>query len=1120
MNSSKVNIANLLKDKQDRQYFFKNSKSLGYLIDEEQQAQEITKNDNIYVSLVSDCEYTQPLCLNPKKLTLELLQSNPNRQLVQVDIFNQILAQVPELKSINHLAKTKKLKVSSSLVDQLSKVKSARTLNLTSQFKHVLYDDAEILLNPAIKEFYESQISEDQYRYPYYDPSGCQFIDFLKIKGFENISIEHNEYTENNKKIKDMPKLTIKLFGYYMIADICKLFGDEYLNDIRTAMLQGKISLKRRLAASGFHKGCYTNWVITLNNINYQTVIEFVDLGGIHGIASFETVLTNLGMDTTEKNLLNDIKDNMLLAMIERPLEFKKYALGDLHLYEVLKKHNQLLYEIYKSSNVEKYFILSKLTTGAYTNELQEAILFALLNYNVEELEQLLNEYNATHKRPKRKLSIKYVLKLLTYTASPQYMKGYVNVHMQDDADYKKHIGSKTMGGRCYLNRLLTTSIMSSDNAICDIDIAGAYSTVYNSLNYFFGHPVIMGFAQHKVTLRKFYQEYKNELVKRSFKLMVETKEPLSIEQDIFCSWTNLTIKRDKIKTASVDDNFKHLLTPDNRYDEYQIMQSVDLDAANNDIFTTELHNATLTWDDLDCIFNELNKEQREELLDKLYMQTAVFYPASTECKTIEELKEKVKEFKVSGKQPTIKEIPHAKIDNKGIDKSNFWVGVNFGEIIGEHIKVTRAKNKKTNPSLATLFKLVGNTLYGINVSQYFITSNVVLAANITSMCRIGMWYVEKAVNIHQTITDGGIFDLNKVPHLIYKKMDTKCLVRAYQSSYRELSRNYKWNTKPITCSGNRITYTQEKGWLVDDIYYANDQIDRLYGAINQITMQHVQNTFPHNSLLNETYKHVKISSNGEIEHIEKKGLFEFEVKALTNEASFHGAANYYYPDINKNEDKLKMRGYETKKSTVAYSLDENNELVSNENYYKTNHAVEMFLKNIKDNPQAVKILPPFIKPIMLKVNQHKQQYRKTFQHSKLLPGDDYYELVTLPIFTMRFKFKTLKQKQNWLRYYTSLKNRFGGLSFEIFFMNVDGTCNYENMLKYIDKLISEGETNPKKFFDPHNHLMRDYKNPYILKRIELIRQLKNILRIMNVGVSRYCKESFDIFNDEMDIAV
>jgi hypothetical protein len=155
----------------------------------------------------------------------------------------------------------------------------------------------------------------------------------------------------------------------------------------------------------------------------------------------------------------------------------------------------------------------------------------------------------------------------------------------------------------------------------------------------------------------------------------------------------------------------------------------------------------------------------------------------------------------------------------------------------------------------------------------------------------------------------------------------------------------------------------------------------------------------------------------------------------------------------------------------------------------------------------------------MLKVNQYKQQNKRTFQYSRVIPGDDYYKLVTIPIFTMRFKFKTLEQKQAWVRFGSSLKNRFGGLSYEIFFMNADGTCNYKKMLTYIDELISNGETNPKNIFDPHNNLGRNLKNPHVLKRIELMRQLKNMLRMLNVGVTQYCKESFDIIEEQIAIA-
>ena len=47
-------------------------------------------------------------------------------------------------------------------------------------------------------------------------------------------------------------------------------------------------------------------------------------------------------------------------------------------------------------------------------------------------------------------------------------------------------------------------------------------------------------------------------------------------------------------------------------------------------------------------------------------------------------------------------------------------------------------------------------------------------------MCRAGMWCVEKALDIHQTITDGGVFELNEVIHRMGKGLDTPLLVRGY----------------------------------------------------------------------------------------------------------------------------------------------------------------------------------------------------------------------------------------------------------------------------------------------------------------------------------------------------
>ena len=40
---------------------------------------------------------------------------------------------------------------------KLNKIKQIPTLHLTTQVKHIFYNDAEILLNPKIKDFYEEK---------------------------------------------------------------------------------------------------------------------------------------------------------------------------------------------------------------------------------------------------------------------------------------------------------------------------------------------------------------------------------------------------------------------------------------------------------------------------------------------------------------------------------------------------------------------------------------------------------------------------------------------------------------------------------------------------------------------------------------------------------------------------------------------------------------------------------------------------------------------------------------------------------------------------------------------------------------------------------------------------
>ena len=193
-------------------------------------------------------------------------------------------------------------------------------------------------------------------------------------------------------------------------------------------------------------------------------------------------------------------------------------------------------------------------------------------------------------------------------------------------------------------------------------------------------------------------------------------------------------------------------------------------------------------------------------------------------CKSITDLYSNIENHNTDGKNRFTDAMPHSTIDNEDGEYSHYWYSTNFGKLIVNDIIQYRALNKKINPSLSYLYKLIGNTIYGINVSRHFDNSNIILASNITAMGRCGMWLTEKALNIYQTITDGGICELNEVIHLMRNKIDTSFLVRAYQKSNRELVMNKKCSTKPITENSKKIIYHQGKGWLIDDVYYGCDK--------------------------------------------------------------------------------------------------------------------------------------------------------------------------------------------------------------------------------------------------------------------------------------------------------
>jgi hypothetical protein len=353
-------------------------------------------------------------------------------------------------------------------------------------------------------------------------------------------------------------------------------------------------------------------------------------------------------------------------------------------------------------------------------------------------------------------------------------MKSYDNIGYKIAGGVipKRREGAKTAGGRCY-NNLHIIHMSTMAYSICDIDITSAYTTIGSSESYRFGNLVILCFNKGMVSINKFLKHYEDKIDKRGLKMIVETVngELLEEEQDLLVSFPLL-----RKTSKSWYDVFGDL----------QLTNSVDLKNIPTAIYPREFHNTPISYDDLNVIRYGMSKKQGDDILDKAKMVCAFFYPKEYECKDLEELREKVAQHKIDG-DGRFNDIMngHVQLDNEEGEYPHYWYKTNFGQLMLDTIIQRRRDNKKSNPSLAYLFKLIGNTVYGNNVSSLFHTSNLILASNITSMCRAGMWCVEKALNISQTITDGGVFELNEVIHRVRERLDTPLLVRSYLQNKR-----------------------------------------------------------------------------------------------------------------------------------------------------------------------------------------------------------------------------------------------------------------------------------------------------------------------------------------------
>jgi hypothetical protein len=862
----------------------------------------------------------------------------------------------------------------------------------------------------------------------------------------------------NPWETQNLPPLTFTKYSHFALAELLMVCHGNFKKAVLEKVKSRQIVMQRRMfgqtkVQNSTRDFVDFDWKVKIEDNWFKLRLRWIDTCALHGIASYESLASASGTEIPHKKILDDLKDkvtglpltkaDMLKIALQYPEQFKLYAEGDLKVYDILVNNSLQMQKVYEGMGLEMKK-QPKLTIGGTVKDLFEAALEKALIANLTEKEIDAHD-----------LSLKKVIEKFISEATASSLK----INTRDT----RALLAKVEGGRCRNHQ----PIMVCKNGIwIDIDISGCYGEGQRNQIYPIGNPVIFSYPFNKakneyLSLRKWLKQFKKDLVPGAWFARVSSIQELKYSQDFFASWFLSS-------GTGADILAKYVLKMSCNTESFAVEDTyLDTDDGELKIFEKEIHNAVLNHNGLQWIMNTASKRQRNELLDNLVVLCSMHYPASQRIqnseKAILELAEKYENWEGTNrayyddktcKITRVEQQPHA------------WIGLKLDEVIIDKLLENRGLAKfnfgKKSP-LEQMYKLCGNTLYGDLVSKFFAISNTCVGNNITARARSLAWYMEKGLYGVQSITDGCGFNPNQVLFPGRDQVNGECV-----SMHRSTIQFTKGKLRLAGLGGSHW-HGDEKGLYRDGEFIGKGADNPV---INKLAMEHLQQIFPNVDVLHAPSEKLEVIE-GEIIRTPRIGQFSFEVKDIYKSITSHGSANYKFVPFAENDESIyKCRGYESKKSHTELIEDE--ALI---NRYSENAPIIDFLDQLENNPDSVARQNVAIKQGILKINQYLESQSK-YDAMELMPGDNTAKSLLVVEFSIsQFTFKTHKQYKMWKSEVEKLKKKTGQ-SLEVFFLNKDGTLNYQKMLTTIDQMIADDIVSPLKHLDPQNNRNRKGIHP------------------------------------------
>lgn len=752
---------------------------------------------------------------------------------------------------------------------------------------------------------------------------------------------------------------------------------------------------------------------------------------------------------------------------------FIDYAEGDVEtLYTAIDSFSDQFEQLYQSLGLDSYFRPPRFTVGSTVHDLLKASVFRVFEKDGQAL--------TTNER-------KY---LLSYGFEPARARG-----LAEGASWAA-ANARVFGGRVLSTA--PTLVSRKNAAICDMDLAGAYARSMDVQVLPIGRPVIdLKFTSrskrnHFPTLGEHLKKHQKELVPGCWQMLVSVVdakgEPIELpsDQDYFTSWS----------TPAVFEG------------DHEEEAGIWLERSDRvKVYTRQITNAILTADGLDWLNYCCSRDLRKFILENARVKAFLYYPQSRRVPgdDPDELIKRLKASENDGRKNTSKVHHGRRHSTVTTTEREFhdWIGIKVSDLLTDDLGRERKRWKEFTKGYGTLrksnvesiddlgkltpknlewveyladehegghpggmtglieaaqrggkhpkdelAKLCSNTVYGDLVSRFFPLSNPAVGNNITARVRSIIWYFEKSCRAWNSITDGGLFDLNEI-HTVRDpnrwKLTEKNTIFAPEAGYKALRESgivlkplghhqddpvIRWGWK-----GSNITIERQTAGVIEmDVAAAQKLID-------QMTLEHVRNSFDHRIAVIDP----------------KTSPFEFEAKGVVQDAAIHGTANYC----------LRGGKHDSYKDGKAWTI-------KLRSYPSSVHEKVLlpFFSQLIENPEEVdrtRYWEPFVLGQILKARRFRDSHSTYYGETVLEPGDTEYAIKMFREFTSSaFRFRTEDQEKKFNTFHEARRDLGNpakpspsarGQSFESFFSTKDGKLNYKQMMVEVEAAIRSGKT-------------------------------------------------------------